>query len=276
MVATEDVIPYMRRVQAVERELRELGLLWQTIESAAAISCPHDVQTILPTLVQTRERFDELQRRVVLSLADENLAQLQDELAAKAQCAIDILIRNLFERTADVGFLATDDVIRAFCACPPDERASRLAAMRGRLREYSDKYTVYDDVIVLDTAGRILVRLDDTATLTASTDGIVQADLASHGYVERFNPSDLAKGDRPGLLYAHRIDDASGSALGVLVLRFRFEDELQRIFAGMADSPSSTRLCCSTRKTASSRAMTRATCPWTSRSGRPTPAASNC
>jgi chemotaxis signal transduction protein len=235
MVSADDVIPYMRRVQAVERELRELGLLWQMIESAAAISCPQDVQTILPTLVQTRERFDELQRRVVRSLAEENLAQLQDELAAKAQCAIDILIRNLFERTADVGFLATDNVIREFCATPQQDRAALRHAMQNRLREYCAKYTVYDDIIVLDTAGNVLVRLDDTAELAASTDSIVQAALAAHGYVERFNRSDLVSGTRPGLLYANRIEDGEGTVLGVLVLRFRFEDEMQRIFSSIAD-----------------------------------------
>jgi len=236
MVATEDVIPYMRRVQAVERELRELGLLWQMIESAAAISCPHDVQTILPTLVQTRQRFDELQRRVVQSLANENIAQLQDELASKAQCAIDILIRNLFERTADVGFLATDDVVRAYCAGSPGDRAEQLRHIRGHLRAYCDKYTVYDDIIVLDVTGRILVRLDETATLEVTSDTIVQAALTSRNYVERFNVTDLASGARPGLLYAHRIAKSDGTPLGVLVLRFRFEDEMRRIFNGVSSS----------------------------------------
>ncbi|MFO0208779.1 MAG: hypothetical protein ACK54L_21980, partial [Betaproteobacteria bacterium] len=123
MVEIEDLITHMRRVQAAERDMRDLSLTWQMIEASAAISCPQDVQSILPTLTQTRERFDGLQRRLVESLASESLAELQDELAAKAQCVIDILVRNLFERTADVGFLATDEVLRGFCA--------RDAAARG-------------------------------------------------------------------------------------------------------------------------------------------------
>jgi len=235
MVEIDDIVPNMRRVQVVERELRELGLLWQMIESSAAISCPQDVQTILPTLVQTRERFDELQRRVVKSLANENLAQLNDELNAKAQCTIDILTRNLFERTADVGFLATDDVIRDFCASAPEARAGLAAGLRTHLQEYRDKYSVYDDIIVLDRAGGILLRLDEAAGLAASGDGIVPAAAAARGYVERFGASDLAAGARPALLYGHRIEDVRGSLLGVLVLRFRFEDEMQRIFRSVAD-----------------------------------------
>jgi chemotaxis signal transduction protein len=236
MIPTYELIPYMRSVETLEREMRELGLLWQMIESSAAISCPLDVQTILPTLVQTRERFDELQRSVVRSLAAETLAHLQDELNAKAQCAIDILIRNLFERTADVGFLATDDVIRAYCLAGPEQRASSARSMRARLHEYRAKYTVYDDIIVLDSMGNVLVRLDETSDLSVSTDPIVHAALSSDGYVERFARSDLAAGSRPALLYGHRIVGEHRAPLGVLVLRFRFEDEMQRIFNSVADA----------------------------------------
>ena len=235
MVQIDDIVPYMRRVQVDERELRELALLWQMIESSAAISCPHDVQTILPTLVQTRERFDELQRRVVHSLAAENLAQLQDELGATAQCAIDILVRNLFERTADVGFLATDDAIRDFCAAAPAAREALLAPLQQRLDQYRNKYSVYDDIIVLDRGGTILARLDTAAPAPMTADPIVAAALAAPGYVEQFGPSELGAGPAAALLYAHRIADARGAQVGVLVLRFRFEDEMQRIFQSVAD-----------------------------------------
>ena len=75
MVEIEDLITHMRRVQAAERDMRDLSLTWQMIEASAAISCPQDVQSILPTLTQTRERFDGLQRRLVESLASESLAE---------------------------------------------------------------------------------------------------------------------------------------------------------------------------------------------------------
>ena len=37
-------------------------------------------------------------------------------LRSKSQIAIDVLVRNLFERTADIGFLSTDDDIREFAS----------------------------------------------------------------------------------------------------------------------------------------------------------------
>jgi chemotaxis signal transduction protein len=235
MTSRDELLFHMRKVQAAERDMRELSLVWQTIESAAAISCPEEVSTILPTLTRTRERFGSLQLRLIDSLASENRAELGDELSAKAQCAIDILVRNLYERTADVGFLATDEVIRAFCASDEDARDRDRPALRARLAEYQSKYTVYDDVIVLGQDGAVLARLDDDAELERSADPLVAEALGASAFRERFGRSDLIAGGAPALLYAHRITQTDGRPLGVLVLSFRFVDEMQRIFTGMAD-----------------------------------------
>lgn len=235
MSLVEDLLPHMRRVQAADRDLHDLSLLWQMIEASSAISCPDEAETILPTLSQTRERFADLQHRLVHQLAQEHLAALGDELASIAQCTVDILVRNLYERTADVGFLATDDVLRAACALPAAERARQAPALRRRLSEYRDKYTVYDDIVVLSPEGAVLVRLDAGPAGVTSADPIVAKAVACHGPVEQYGPTDLAVGGRAALLYGHRIDDAQGRCAGVLVLRFRCVDEMQRIFDSVGD-----------------------------------------
>ena len=230
MAVHDDLVVHMHRVQTGERDLRDLGMLWQMIESSAAISCPDEVAPILPTLIQTRERFNELQQRLIARMVDEQKAALGDELMAQAQCAIDILVRNLYERTADVGFLATDDVVLAFCSGDADYQQAHRAAMVHRLRDYQAKYTVYDDIVLLSPTGEVLVRMDTTATMARSNDSIVAEALRAPAYVERFRLSDLGNADTPDLLYAHRITTTAGVNVGVLVLRFRFIDEMQRIF----------------------------------------------
>ncbi len=240
MSDSEDLVAHMRPVQSAERDLRDLGLIWQMIESSAAISCPDEVAPILPTLIDTRRRFDELQARLIRQMVLENRAELGDDLSAKAQCAIDILVRNLYERTADVGFLATDDSVRAFCAAPAAQREAERPAMQRRLAEYQAKYTVYDDVLLLSPQGELLARLDGGAGLApgdASRDRLVADALAARGYVERFGTSDLASGGGQALLYAHRIQAPDGRPAGVLVLRFRFADEMRRIFDDIVDDP---------------------------------------
>jgi chemotaxis signal transduction protein len=232
MTEGDDLVFHMHRVQTAERDLRDLGMLWQMIESSAAISCPDEVAPILPTLTSTRERFNDLQDRLIGRMVTEQRASLGEELTATAQCAIDILVRNLYERTADVGFLATDDVVREFCRSDPAAQAAQRPSMVDRLGEYQAKYTVYDDVILLAPNGAVLARLDNEAPLAVSSDPLVRDATAVNSYVERFGSSDLGAGAAPALLYAHRINGEDGRVVGVLVLRFRFEDEMRRIFNG--------------------------------------------
>lgn len=231
----DDLVPHMRRVQKAERDMHDLGMVWQMIESSAAISCPEEVAPLLPTLGRTRERFELLQSRLVGQLVEESRDQVGDELTAKAQCAIDILVRNLYERTADVGFLAVDDTVREFCAAGDGQSAEQREAMHARLGEYQSKYTVYDDVILLAPDGRILMRLQPNSGDGLCHDAWVAHVPARDGYHEFYGPSSLGVDAVPALLYVHRVMSSRGVLVGLLVLRFRLADELDRIFHGMAD-----------------------------------------
>jgi hypothetical protein len=102
-------LPYMRDVVRCEQALHELNLMWRMIESAAKMNCPEEAQTILPTMAATRNGFTRLEQELVTSLVSEKVATVLDEIGTKAQYVIDIVVRNLYERTADVGFLATDN-----------------------------------------------------------------------------------------------------------------------------------------------------------------------
>jgi len=235
VVHVDQLLPHMRRVQVAERDLCDLGVLWQMIETSAAISCPDEVASLMPTLVDTRERFEAMRERLVERMVEENRAALGDDLGARAQFAIDILVRNLYERTADVGFLATDGPVCNFCAADADTRMIERDRLRARLHEYQAKYTVYDDIVLLSPSGEVLLRLDDGAGLERSSDPLVARAMNANTYVEDFGVSDLGTAQRPTLRYGHRIVDTHGQAVGVLVLRFRFNDEMERIFAGVND-----------------------------------------
>lgn len=237
MHIVDDLLPHMRRVSNAERDLRDLGLLWQMIEASSAISCPDEAESILPMLAQTRARFASLQARLLGQLGSGSVAELHEELGATAQCAIDLLVRNLYERSADVGFLSTDEPLRRFCAADALEREAQRPALLQRLAAYRATYSVYDDIVLLAPDGRVLARLGgvDGHSPATSQDPLLAAALAARGPVERHGRSDLGDGDAAVLLYGHRVDDGAGRCVGVLVLRFRLADEMERIFDSVAD-----------------------------------------
>ncbi len=225
-------LPYMRDVIRCEQALQELNLMWRIIESSAKMNCPEEARAILPTMAATRDGFNRLEQELVTSLVGEKVATVLGEIGTKAQYVIDIVVRNLYERTADVGFLATDNELCAFVAGLTDDEQ----AIRQRLRAYRNKYTVYDEIILLDAAGNVLVQIDEATPLEGSSDPLLAQTLASDGYVETFRASDLRPAKRQALIYSKRmLHPQTGAVVGVLCLCFNFEQEMAGIFRSHRD-----------------------------------------
>jgi chemotaxis signal transduction protein len=227
----------MPDVARCELSLRELNQMWRLIESSAKMNCPAEARLLLPAMVATRTGFAHLEQALVANLVQEKVRHVLAELGTQARYAIDILVRNLFERTADVGFLATDADLCRFVAGLDDDKD----AARQRLHDYRDKYTVYDEILLLDLEDRVLVQAnsgtpDQHALIAYSRDPLLQQTLDAKGYVETFRATDLRPGKSRALVYSHRmLHPDTGEPAGVLCLCFNFEQEMDAIFAAYRD-----------------------------------------
>ncbi len=192
-------MPEARRYEA---RLASLNEWWGKVALIGKINSYNIAATMLDDLHLTQEKFGELQQQLTHNLLLENLQKLVLDNGSKAQVAIDLLIRNLFERTADVGFLATDDDIRAFLTSN-DSSAEPVQFIENRLQEYVKKYTVYDEIIILDTQGEVKAHLDKTNPVTFSIDPLLAETLESDKeYVETFGYSELQANRRHSLIYS--------------------------------------------------------------------------
>ncbi len=162
-------------------------------------------------------------------------------LADLALNAIEIIDRNLYERTCDVRWWATDSAV-VDCVAAPSEAAARHAS--DRLKVILDAYTVYLDLWICDGEGRVLangrpqrypqvsgssVRGADwfeRARRTASGDEFVACDVAR-------SP---ALGDAPVATYAAAIrrgGAAQGEVLGVLGIHFDWRPQARAVVDGV-------------------------------------------
>lgn len=244
-----NVITHMRCVENYREELRILAGQWDLLTILGQISGTGTNMT------STREGFKLLTNELLSQLGMENLKKVIQEIASKAQVAVDIVIRNLFERTADIGFLATDNDIRKFIteseritSMSEDERDSLninktqlkdklKSELIKRFQEYTKKYSVYFDIVLMDTMGNILARLDDSYKITKSYDPVINESLTTKDeYVEVFKNTDLLPDTEKSLIYSFRVtetDDPKSKKLGVLALCFRFENEMEGIFQNL-------------------------------------------
>ncbi len=239
MLSEAQLLRYMPFVLRCEQELQHLGDWWQRVALVGKINSLQVAKTLLDEMEITQHRFQELRQQLVENLAQEKVRKLNLDLGSRAQVAIDILIRNLFERTADVGFLATDGDIRAFLDPASTVRPTEQHILE-RLRAYTAKYSVYDEIIILDAHGALRTHLNEHNPLTCSPKDPLIAQLMTAQappYLEIFRASDLRPLDRRAHLFVARItatDDPHSALLGILCLGFRFDDEMQSIFAHLA------------------------------------------
>jgi chemotaxis signal transduction protein len=240
----ERIIPHIAAAEEYGGVLQHLQTVWDNLSLLGQLSGTGT------DMSGTRRAFNELAVSLLNQLGKEALKKCLQEMACRAQVAINILVRNLFERTADIGFLACDEDIRGFlrtfAAAPaaavhataaPAAAADRddaVATLRRRFGEYVRKYSVYSDIILLDPKGNILARLRDEDATAASADPLIRTAIETKAaYVESFHATDLVAGGKPALIYAYRVTDDGGAVLGVLCLCFRFENEAELIFSNL-------------------------------------------
>lgn len=230
------VIRHMPKLQEHRDDLQRQQVSWDYLSVMAQLA------NLENELSSARQQFNRLTGVLLNSLGLETLNKFTNEYGEKAQDTINVLVRNLFERTADIGFLATDHDISEYLKQYKvnGANATKTEQLQARFQTYVDKYSVYNDVVLLDTQGRVLVRLDDQHSVTKTADALVKEALTTgRDYVKYYGKTDLFEEGDDRLIFAYKVEDETTQApLGVVCLCFKFEDEMTGIFNHLIDDPS--------------------------------------
>ncbi|GGK35279.1 methyl-accepting chemotaxis protein [Salinarimonas ramus] len=195
----------------------------------------------------SRELEDHLAQRIhdlqseVETLADQAAGQRYVDLALNA---IELIDRNLYERTCDVRWWATDSAVVDAAAQPTDE-AARYASKR--LGVILNAYTVYLDLWLCDMDGRVIAngRPDRypvrgrsvaqepwfrRAANLSSGDDYVAADVSRQHHLGDAQVATYCASVREG-------GEAHGRPLGVLAIHFDWEPQARAIVEGVRIAP---------------------------------------
>ncbi len=177
------------------------------------------------------------------------LEQLTRDMAAQSQGArlidlalnaIELIDRNLYERTCDVRWWATDTAVVEAAAAPSSSHSSHASR---RLGVILNAYTVYLDLWLCDLDGRIIAngRPDayaaagksvaseawfQQARSLATGDDFTAADIRAEPLLKDAQVATYATGVREG-------GDANGRLLGVLGVHFDWQPQAMAIMQGL-------------------------------------------
>lgn len=231
---TEDLTGYFKKVGDFRSHIVQLQNAWDSLALLAQLSGTGS------EMEQTRTAFNQISNDVLQFLSEETLNKTAAQLSSKAFVIINLLVRNLFERTADIGFFATDDDVRDFLThhLAGTMDGDIAQNMMFRFQEYQKKYTVYENIVLFDRDGVIVQQLDANQGILHDQHPIVSLALQSTApYVERFYEAEINGRVYKALKYAHVVRSKDGrTVLGVLCLCFKFVNELETIFGNLMGS----------------------------------------
>jgi hypothetical protein len=187
--------------------------------------------------VQMEDRTAELESLYRNLVTEANGARLAD----LALNAIDVVDRNLYERSCDVRWWATDAAVVDAAADPTPER---LAHASGRLAVILRSYTVYLDLWIADREGRVIAtgrpdRYPRAAGLSVAGEPWFRQAMATRDGTE-FSVADVVRSEAlDGALVAtyataiRRGGETDGPPIGALGILFDWEPQAQVVLDGV-------------------------------------------
>lgn len=244
-----------RRIQGITGQVKMLALN-ALIEAARAGEMGRGFSVVAQEVraigaeieVIAKALEDELSDRIAgLQGRFESLSQASEDarLTDLALNAVELIDRNLYERTCDVRWWATDTAIVECAAAPSPER---IAYAMERLAVILGAYTVYLDLWLCDLDGRVVAhgRPDRYPGLTGRSvagetwfreamalpagDAYVAGDVARQGLLGGAQVATYCAGIRAG-------GSATGRPLGILAVHFDWEPQAKAIVEGVRVSP---------------------------------------
>jgi hypothetical protein len=172
-----------------------------------------------------------------MALAEQFEVKEYGRLSEMAQTLVQLIVRNLYERTADVRWWATDEAMYACLEKVSAETSTHAIKRLGIINRF---YSVYINLLLTDRAGRV-VAVSEPSKFPASLGADVSSTYWFKGAMNTTRGDEYVVDDiyncplhshRPVAVYSaavRRGGDLQGEALGVLGVYFDWQEQSRSI-----------------------------------------------
>jgi len=212
-------------IETITKELEYQNSMLNKIVLTGKINALNIAENLFNFTEQTAKTFASLQTELIKSLLDENRKELFFKVKSKAQMAIDTLYNSLFSRVADIQLLSKDENVVKFL-----KREISREEIKRYLAQYLRKYSIYNELILFDTEGNLKSNVNEENRIRFSKDPIFAKLQKEDRVLVEFRKTDMFIKQRQSLFFAHKVRDEEGNVIGVVVLFYKFNEEMNTIF----------------------------------------------
>ena len=173
---------------------------------------------------QTAQTFAELQSKLIEHLLKENQKELYSKAKIKAQMTSNLLMKNLELRGNDIYCLSEDVLIKNYL----DTKENKEAILK-YLTDYQSQNTIYNEILLLDVNGKILVNINKKNRAKYSKDDIIKKAMQSDGFIQEYKRTDLFISQKESLFFIKKVQQDE-KIVGFIVLFYDIKQEMQELY----------------------------------------------
>lgn len=208
------------QLKNLSKEFSYLITIWKINDARSEIA-----HSVFESMREAKLESDSLNQLLVDLLDKEMVTNLTHEAQFKGEIILDILKRNLFERTADIWFIGEDKQIKEFL-----ENSLYADKIQKRLQMYAEIYSVYDDVFLCDEKGECVLsafwEIKDNFSQELCMQDFQQVSWQEYG---EYYGSVWYDGGKK-LLYSRKVYNEDREYIGMVILSFSLQKEMEMIF----------------------------------------------
>ncbi len=231
MIKVEDdgLFKIFPSVETISQTFEYQNILLNKIVLTGKINALDIAENLFNFTEQTAKTFSVLQTKLIESLLAENKKELLDKTKLKAKTAINTINDMLKKRMVDVELLSNDRVLIELLEGESDKHTASK-----RLQDFVNKYSIYDEVVVVDNNGKIRANANEANGAKFTKDEFLYKASQKEECLVVYGKTDIFPKQKESLYFIKVIKN-NEKILGYVVAFFKFKDEMKAIFDALIE-----------------------------------------
>ncbi len=219
---------YMPNIGHYRTQFSSLNSLLGKTTLTGKISSLDIAENLFEFMEATQQKFNNLQDRLIDTLIEQNFYNRYKEASVSAAIIANLLVHTIDGCSLDAIALAKGSRLVRFFSDGDLKNEEKIQILKKHLQHYQNIYTIYKNIILVNTQGEIILSLEKDISGTTKNSHILEA-IKNNEKIEALSPLDFYGGKRELISIVPIMNESLHQCAGALITIFDFYQEIDQI-----------------------------------------------